>query len=260
MGIAMVLLTLVTVLFTRERAYENTSKADGSKTDPTKMMEVLGILLKDKYWRVILICELLLFIALQMPMAGIAYFAMYVLNDMNATSWLMFLTVSSGVIMQFMVPVLIQRVGKHRLCIIGLASAIVAYTVFGLMIPDTALMKPCLIVYGAGKGLFEGMLFGIVADIISYTKDKTGQFIAGVGNAGTSAVNKIGMGIGSILFGFALSTAGFDAALDTQGIAQPAAVVTTTTFMFVWFPIILYSITLVIYVLFFDMYRNQKCA
>lgn len=250
----MVLLTLLTVCFTRERSSADISITGGSKAARPNILEAFSILLKDKYWVVILLCDLLTLIALQMGMSGTAYFAMYVLNDMDAVSWLMAATWAPGVAVLFLSPLLIRRFGKHRLCITGMAVTAVGLIIVGLTSPDSHLMIPGLILNGVGRSIFSAMVFGIIADLISNTKDKTGQFMAGAGNAGLSAVDKIGMGLGGVLYGFVLSLAGFDAALD----AQTATVISTVRFMYTWLPAILYAIALIIYVLFFDMYRNTR--
>ena len=253
----MVILTLLMVLFTRERSASGMSKADKSEGSSPKMLEALAILLKNKSWRVILICELLILIGIQTTMAGVAYFAMYVLHDMSAMSWLMATVMAPGVVIQLITPLLIPKLGKNKIFIAGLIISAAGLLGLGLAVPDKSLMIPANTIVGIGRGLFTGMLYGIVADIISNTREKTGKMMVGLGNAGLSAVDKIGMGLGGVLLGFALSVAGFDAALDAQGIAQPAAVPATASFMYIWFPMILYVVTLVIYVLFFDMYKKK---
>ena len=59
-----------------------------------------------------------------------------------------------------------------------------------------------------------------------------------------------------MIFGFSLSLAGFNAALDAQGTAQPAAVNTAISAMYLWLPLVLYIIIFVLFVFFFD--RNGR--
>jgi hypothetical protein len=91
----------------------------------------------------------------------------------------------------------------------------------------------------------------LIADLVAYTEKTTGEFRPGTGNAGISASDKLGNGLGAVLFGFALSAAGFDAALKVQ----PAAVNTTISAMFIWVPALSFAAVLVIYMLFFDIER-----
>ena len=79
---------------------------------------------------------------------------------------------------------------------------------------------------GIGLGMSGGMAMGLVANAILYGQLKTGVNAVGMGNAGTSAAQKLGLGLGQAIFGWVLSGAGFNAALDQQGIAQPETVIT----------------------------------
>ena len=254
--IVMIILTLITVVFTRERVCDGELKKENKEGGFRKTIEVFLILLKDRRWIVIIICELLTLLAIQSMMSGVAYFSMYVLGDMDSVAWLMAGLTVPGIVIQLITPLLLPRFGKNRLYVAGLILSVAGLLCFGLSMPNVALMKPGMFVFGAGRGLTLGMMFGLIADIVTSTRDETGHFIAGIGNAGIAAVDKIGIGLGSALFGIILAAAGFDAALDAQGIAQAASVVSATSFMFVWFPMVLHAAALIIFVLFFDMHKN----
>lgn len=55
-----------------------------------------------------------------------------------------------------------------------------------------------------------------------------------------------------------LSGAGFDGALDLQGIAQPQSVTTAVQFVFTWIPLIMFAVISVILLLFFRLDRDLK--
>ncbi len=97
------------------------------------------------------------------------------------------------------------------------------------------------------------MALGMVADAITYGQLKTGVDAVGMGNAGISAAQKLGMGLGTAVFGWVLSAAGFDASLDLQGLAQPASVELAIKFVFNWIPLIMIAVIFVLLILF---YRN----
>jgi GPH family glycoside/pentoside/hexuronide:cation symporter len=118
-------------------------------------------------------------------------------------------------------------------------------------------IKPMMVfnvLYGAGNGLVKGLSFILIADLVTYTERITGQFAPGTGNAGISATEKLGAGLGNTIFGFALAAAGFNAALD----AQPASVDTMISALFIWIPVLLFIIILVIFMLFFDLERKMN--
>ena len=98
------------------------------------------------------------------------------------------------------------------------------------------------------------MLYGLIADIVIYTKQKTGQLIAGAGNAGISAASKIGQGLANVILGFCLSAAGFNAALDVQ----PDSVVTMIKVLYAWVPFACFLISTILFVFFFDLDKKMK--
>lgn len=103
-----------------------------------------------------------------------------------------------------------------------------------------------------------GMSLGMLADAITYGKMKTGVDAVGMGNAASSAAQKLGMGLGTAVLGWMLSGAGFNAELDLQGIAQPVGVITAIKFMYNWIPFILCVIVFIIMLLFFDLEKKMK--
>ena len=119
-------------------------------------------------------------------------------------------------------------------------------------------MIVCNVLKGAGLGISGAMAMGIVADTLTYGNLKTGIDTVGMGNAGVSAAQKIGMGLGTAVFGWILSGAGFDGALDLQGLPQPASVTTAVEFVFTWIPLVMFAIISVVLILFFHLDRDLK--
>lgn len=110
-------------------------------------------------------------------------------------------------------------------------------------------MAVFLCVNGAAGGITASAWMGIIADIIEYTEKKEGIFTAGMGNAGISASNKLGIGLGTVVFGFTMSIAGFDA---MNGNAQPNAVSDAITFFFIYLPLIIQVIITALLMVFFN--------
>ena len=98
----------------------------------------------------------------------------------------------------------------------------------------------------------------MVADTVTYGKLKTGIDTIGMGNAGISAAQKIGLGLGQAVFGWVLAAAGLDAALDAQGLAQPESVSTAIKFMYGWVPAIMAGAMCVIFLLFYHCEGDIK--
>ena len=69
-------------------------------------------------------------------------------------------------------------------------------------------MHPAYRLKGIGLGMVSGMSLGLVADSLTYGRLKTGVDAVGMGNAGTSAAQKLGLGLGIAIFGWAIAAAG----------------------------------------------------
>ena len=123
---------------------------------------------------------------------------------------------------------------------------------------STILMIICNILKGCGVGMAGGMALGMVADTITYGEIKSGINTVGMGNAGISAAQKIGLGLGTAVFGWVLSAAGFDGALDAQGLTQPESVATAIGFLYNWLPLIMSAAVFVVFVLFYHIERDLK--
>lgn len=75
---------------------------------------------------------------------------------------------------------------------------------------------------------------------------------------GTKRLFIAGLAIAVVGFtGFALSAAGFNAAFDLQKIAQPPAVSTAISLMFIWVPAVMLIAALIIFTVFFDFKKEM---
>ena len=203
---------------------------------------------------IVIISQILFYMSSKVIMAGGAYYSLYVLKDMDHMSWLMATFQGPSIITQFFTPFMMRRFGKNKVLITGTAFMIIGGSGMGIAAPHI----PAMIIFNSlksiGNGMYIGMLYGIVADIVSFTKRKTGVFAVGVSNAGVSAANKIGQGAGNLVLGFCMSLAGFDAALEVQS----ETVLTAISFGFIWIPVAAYSVIFVLFVLFFDLDKQME--
>ena len=104
----------------------------------------------------------------------------------------------------------------------------------------------------------SGMSLGLVADSLTYGKLKTGIDAVGMGNAGTSAAQKLGLGLGVAIFGGAIAKAGFDGSLTVQGLSQPETVISTIRAFYNGIPMILSIVLFVAFVTMFHLDHELK--
>ena len=103
-----------------------------------------------------------------------------------------------------------------------------------------------------------GMAMGIVADTLIYGQLRTGIDTVGMRNAGVSAAQKLGMGLGTAVFGWVLSASGFDGSLDLEGLRQPESVTTAVQLVYNWIPFTLFLIVFIMLAIFFRLERDLK--
>ena len=125
---------------------------------------------------------------------------------------------------------------------------------FGFLGTSIPVMIACNALKGIGLGMSGGMALGMVADTITYGQLKSGINTVGMGNAGVSAAQKLGMGLGTAVLGWVLSAAGFDGALSAA--EQPGAVVTAISFLYTWLPMIMCLVVLVIMIFFYNIEKD----
>lgn len=264
--VVMVVLSMVCVLCTKERVgvvkteEEKQAEAESKKNDATTL-ETVKALLTNKYWVMLTIAMFVVFFVIIMYAVGAVYYAQYIFDDMSQYSWMANSISIAQFATMFVTPVIMKKVGKRWIYTAGLGVLTVGFLGFGLLASSTPAMIFCNVLKGIGLGMSGGMALGMVADTITYGQLKSGINTVGMGNAGVSAAQKLGMGLGTAVLGWVLSAAGFNGALPAA--EQPAAVGTAIQFLYTWLPLIMCLIVLVIMIFFYNIEKdlakmNQK--
>lgn len=254
-GLMFIVLTMIMVACNRENVSSGSSKDKKEQAGIKEKLAGLRQVLLDRDWLIMVLCSFLCYIILQTRMTGATYYALYIMGDMGKVAWLTSFNMGASLAAQFITPFLMKRFGMRHVYTAGIVIAAAGIPGFGLTSSVPAL-SVFLIMGGIGNGLYRAMIPGIFAVLITDIGEKSGRLQAGIGSAGISGSLKLGQGIGSVIFGFSLSLAGFNAALDAQGTAQPPAVNTAISAMYLWLPLVLYIIIFVLFVFFFD--RNGR--
>lgn len=235
-GIIVVISSVLCVMGTKERtggAGENV-QAEESREQEVPAMTAVKSLFKNKYWIMMVLCMFLIFFTIVMYSVAAAYYAQYVLGDLGYyTPINNALSISQFAIM-FLTPMFMKRFGKHVTYQVGLLGMLVGFAGTGLCGTNIPLLILFNVIKGIGLGAAGGMAFGMVSDTIEYGKYKTGVVAVGMGNAGVSAAQKLGLGLGQAVMGWILGAGGFDAALEVQ----TASARTAITFTYNWIPVI----------------------
>jgi len=255
----MVVVCLITVFTTKERVGGEEGAAEKAGAgEKVSAMTAVKALLSNKYWVMMFFAMLCIFFVIIFYSIGGVYYAIYILGDMAEISWMNNAISIAQFAIMFATPFFMKKFGKRPIYTAGMLCLTLGFLGFGFVDNSKTLMIACNVLKGIGLGMSGGMAMGMVADAILYGELKTGINAVGMGNAGTSAAQKLGLGLGQAIFGWVLSGAGFDASLDAQGLAQPESVITAIKFMYNYIPMIMCAVIFLMMLLFFNLERDLK--
>ncbi|MDD3402772.1 MAG: glycoside-pentoside-hexuronide (GPH):cation symporter [Hespellia sp.] len=256
------LLMVVVIIFstfcTKERVIDKPSGDSEKPEENVSVMTAVKSLLTNKYWVMMFFAMLAIFFVIIFYSIGGVYYAIYILGDMGQISWMNNAISIAQFAIMFATPFFMKKVGKRPIYAAGFLCMTIGFVGFGFVDTSVPLMIVCNVLKGLGLGMSGGMAMGMVADAILYGQLKSGINAVGMGNAGTSAAQKIGLGFGQAIFGWVLSGAGFNPALDAQGIAQPETVMTAIKFMYNYIPAVICALIFIMMAVFFNLDKDLK--
>ncbi len=258
----MVVVSLFCVFNTKERvklgfAADNGENGEQRNAKNENVMETVKALLSNKYWMLLTLGNFVVFAIIIFYSMGTVFFSQYVLYDMGQYGMLANAISIAQFGIMFVTPFMMKKISKEKIYTLGMLVMAIGF-VGSAVFTAPALLIASNILKGLGVGFAGGMALGMVADTVTFGKLKTGIDTVGMGNAGISAAQKIGLGLGQAIFGWVLAAAGFDGALDAQGIAQPESVTVAIKFMYGWIPAIMAGAMFVLFLLFYHCERDIK--
>ena len=211
LGAGTFVLALLCFFSTKERVGSDPSQARPPVRDSLKAI------VRNPWLLLLLGATLLSFTANILVGSSAAYYANFVLHDVDATGQITnAMTIAQVLGLVFIVPVLIRRFSKRVIYQTGIA-AIAAASLLSRIAPDNLHVLLALnAVKGVAMGATTSMLYAMCADAIDYGEYRTGVRAAGHGTALLQCMGKFGMGLGTALMGVVLARGGFAAAAETQ--------------------------------------------
>lgn len=222
---------------------ENISAVAEKPKAELNLLSALKILVKNKFYIIMLAMNIMVYLAAGAMGAAIYYFT-YNMGDENLYSFFMIAMMLPTLLGLALTPQIVKKFGLYRTNLIGFAGA----TVF----------RGLLVVAGM-LGIFPLMLVGIglsnicaapltadgnalIAAISDYTYKKEGIRLDGSMFSCTSMGVKVGNALGTGMCGWLLAAGGFDKDLAVQS----QTCLNMLTFLFLWLPLILYFIITVL--------------
>ena len=190
----MVVVSLFCIFNTKERVKLDAVSADAAKAEEPKknenVMETVKALLANKYWLLLTLGNFVVFTIIIFYAMGTVFFSQYVLYDMSQYGMLANAISVAQFAIMFVTPILMTKISKEKIYTFGMLVMAVGF--LGSAITTApALLIGSNVLKGLGVGLSGGMALGMVADTVTYGKLKTGIDTVGMGNAGTSAAQKL---------------------------------------------------------------------
>lgn len=248
----MLLMSIICVITTKERVKISSpqeKKEDDKPEEKIRTLDAVKALLKNQYWLILTFCMFTVFFVVVMFSVAAIFYTQYVLGDAGLFPVLSNSVSIAQFAIMFATPFLMKKFGRHKVYTVGIGVVVLGFVGFLFVGGNMPLMLLCNVLKGIGMGAAGGMSLGMVADTIDYGVKKTGIQVAGIGNAGISAAQKLGLGLGTAVMGWILDAGGFKG----QAAVQPASALTAINFCYTWIPLILMSITFVLMLFFYKL-------
>lgn len=203
-GIIALAAFLINFFGTKERVV-----AVSEESSHISFIEGMKALFKNKYWVMMTIALLVMFINMSLTYGSTVYFAKTILgNDQLAQNINSVMNIAQITGMFLIAPV-IKRLGKRNAMVIGLIIQAVGLVLLVVLGTQTVGIYLSSIVRGIGGAFAGAVMWAMVSDTVDYGEWKTGLRMEGLTNSACSFGYKVGNGLGSALLGLVLSLGGY---------------------------------------------------
>lgn len=217
-GILAVIVFMITFTGKKERVVP----AKDTKQEKVPFVKGISLLFQNKYWMMITITLVFIFINYSLNGGAAVYYAKNILHnsDMVGTMNLVANLVQIGVM--FFTAFIIKKIGKRNMLIVGAVIYGLGFAMFGFVGTNmTGIMIACVL-KGVGNAGISSCMFAIVSDTIEYGEWKTGYRTEGLINSASSFGFKVGNGLGSAILGWVIGAAGAGTGSEITFIWIPA--------------------------------------
>ena len=247
-AIVALVVNTISVFSVKELSEEELAEGmgDGAASMEEKIgfFESLKLLLKNKYFVMIAIFYILMYIQTGIASVG-AYWCRYVYGSDSALGMFTGAQMVPMIIGLMFTPILVKKFkGMYKVNLFGYCAA----TVFriGFVIAGLSLNIPMMLVCSALGGLCTSPVTGDINALISeaseYTVRTQGKHIEGAMFSCSSLGIKIGGGLGTALCGVLLDAGGYVNGAEVQ----PQSAINMLNFMYLFFPLIAVALTTVV--------------
>lgn len=202
----------------------------------------LKALFQNKYWAMGLGLWAMLAVYMTLTGTGLGYYSKWILGDELLTSPLYLAEQIPAIGVIFFIPALLKRYTKRSLAMAGAIISIVGQLILLIDVSSFTLAMVSAVFRGVGQAPLMGVVFSFLADSVEYGQYKTSLRLEGLIYSAASVGSKLGGGLMSAAFGWAMDYAGYNG----MAAAQSASALEAINILFVGGPIVVWGIVIVI--------------
>lgn len=241
-GVLSVAAFLFTFFGTKERVKAANTQNESKRAENVPFKEGVKALFRNKYWIMMTGMLALFFLMYSVNGGATVYYAKDILGDKDLVGTINGIFNIVQICGMFFIAMLVKRFGKRNVFALGLVFDIVGMLVLNFSGGMMPLIVISSVIRGIGNACGGATMWAMVSDTIDYGEWKTGYRTEGLVNSACSFGYKIGNGIGSALLGLILEVGGY---VGTAA-AQSASALVSIKICFVWIPIVIYVLGLII--------------
>lgn len=255
-GAASTLTILWCAAVVKELPEEELLGEDSAETHSLGFVESVKLLFSNKYFWVLLGCNLSIYICTGVQGTAGIYFCTYVLNDASSYGWITLAMYAPLIVLIGFVQPLISRFGARKVNVCGAVVSVLAGLIAFINTHSVMCVVLSFFIFTVGMLPSYITLQPLVAEASEYTRRKSGKDITAMFYSCSSVGVKLGTGLGTALAGIILSACGYDglASVQTDGAIQGILL------MFLLTPVIEAVILIVLYYLLDVEEVNKRTA
>lgn len=216
--------------------------SEGEKGENVSIIKALGALSHNRFFVLILIIYIALYLSTATMSGSGTYYATYVLGNPGLFGLLSMAMNAPMILGLFFVPAFVKKFGIYKANIIAMIGTVLMSVVVFFMAMQRNM--PLLLAAIALRSLFNSPVMGtlnmLIAEIAGYTFRRDQIHIEGSVFSCASIGNKVGGGLGSALIGWLLAAGGYVA----QSAQQTTGAITMITCIYAMVPLISFIIIL----------------
>ena len=236
-GVLAVIVFMINFFGTKERVQASATTVK----DDLPLSKGIVVLFSNKYWIMITLTLVLIFINYALNGGAAVYYSKVILNDATLVGPMNLVSCVVQIVCMLFTAFIIKKIGKRNMLILGALVYGLGFLMFAFGNSYTWIMLASA-VKGIGNAGIASCMFAIVSDTIEYGEWKTGFRTEGLINSASSFGFKVGNGLGSAMLGWILALGGY---LETAAIQSDSAVFAINS-LFIYIPVIAVLLEVVI--------------